>query len=142
MPYALIENGEVVQLWLPENPPPGYIECGPEVQPGYTYDGENFYPPVIPPPPPPPPYALPVALLWMRMTDTEAEDFDAEMSVASPLRLRRAFNTAQQLTEDSELFNFVKDVLTSTFTEIKADELLQAQQPGEEYMASAGDPLS
>jgi hypothetical protein len=45
MPHALIENGVVVQLWLPENPPEGYIECGLEVQPGYSFDGESFSPP-------------------------------------------------------------------------------------------------
>ena len=47
MPHALIENGVVTQLWLPDNPPQGYVEVPDFVQPGYTFDGENYRPPEL-----------------------------------------------------------------------------------------------
>lgn len=73
---------------------------------------------------PPQPYSLPVAVLWLRMTDTEAEDFDTAMSTASPLRLRKAFNTANSLASDGELFGFVRGVMIGVVTEIRADEIM------------------
>lgn len=74
--------------------------------------------------PPPQPYSLPVSTLWGRMTDLEAEDFDVAMSTASPLRLRRQFNSASTMASDGELFAFVKGVLNTVVSPQRADELM------------------
>lgn len=49
MPHALIENGVVTQLWLPDNPPDQYVEVPPHVQPGYLFDGDAWIAPDLPP---------------------------------------------------------------------------------------------
>lgn len=54
MAYALIEDGIVIQLWLPDNPPEGYVEVPEFVQPGYLFDGVNFTAPAPTPAPVPP----------------------------------------------------------------------------------------
>ena len=73
---------------------------------------------------PPQPYLLPVSTLWGRMTDLEAEDFDAAMSTASPLRLRRQFDSASTMASDGELFAFVNGVLNTVVSPQRADELM------------------
>lgn len=52
MHHALIENGVVVQLDLTGNPPDGYVECPDYVQPGFTFDENQFHPPEVPEPEP------------------------------------------------------------------------------------------
>ena len=74
--------------------------------------------------PPPAPYDLAVSDIWGRMTDAEAEAFDAAMSVAPPLRLRKQFNSASIMTSDSELFNFTKGVLTSSIGAARTGEVM------------------
>lgn len=83
---------------------------------------------------PPQPYILPVYVIWMRMTDDEAEEFDSAISAASPLRLRKAFNTATNLTSGSELFLFVRNILINIFDETRADEIVAI--PTSEDMSS------
>lgn len=73
---------------------------------------------------PPQPYTLSIALFWLRMTDPEAEDFDAAISTATPLRLRRAFNSAATMASDGELFGFVRGVLIGVTGETRADEIM------------------
>lgn len=74
--------------------------------------------------PPLVPYELSVSVFWTRMSDTEADEFDAAMSVAPPLRLRKVFNTSQVLTSQTELFDFVRGVLVTVVSETRADEIL------------------
>ncbi|MFN3440966.1 MAG: hypothetical protein ACK4Z3_01040 [Rhizobium rosettiformans] len=62
MPHALIENGLVSQLWLPDDPPEGYVEVPEYVQPGYLFDGTSFTPPEAPSLPTPP---LPRLTFWL-----------------------------------------------------------------------------
>lgn len=73
---------------------------------------------------PPQPYTLPVAVLWLRMSDEEAEEFDGVVSIASPLRLRKAFGTASSLNSEAELFTFVRNILVGLFGEERADEIM------------------
>jgi hypothetical protein len=68
-------------------------------------------------------YVLPIDLLWMRMTDEEAEEFDAAIS-AAPLRQRKAFNVATTLTYGSELFLFVRSLLVTIAGEVRADVIM------------------
>lgn len=70
------------------------------------------------------PYSLPVALFWLAMTDEEAENFDAAMAVATPLRLRRSFNTATSMMSDGELFAFAKTALKTVVTDARANEIM------------------
>lgn len=53
MAYALIEEGVVLQLWLPENAPNGYVAVPDFVQPGYLFDGSTFTAPAPEPEPVP-----------------------------------------------------------------------------------------
>lgn len=80
--------------------------------------------------PPPPPYVLPVSVFWTRMTDEEAEDFDGAMATASPLRLRRAFNSATSMTSETELFLFVRSVLVGVVSATRADEIMAPSLDG------------
>lgn len=48
MPYALIENGVVTNLYLPEDPPDGYIAVPDHVQPGYLFTAGEFVSPPEP----------------------------------------------------------------------------------------------
>ena len=87
-------------------------------------NADQVQPYVAPPPPPPVPYSFAIDTLWGRMTDEEAETFDSAMAVASPLRLRRQFQSAQTMMSDSELFTFTQGVLSGALTEARATELL------------------
>lgn len=78
-------------------------------------------------PPAPPPFSLPVSELWSAMTDVEAEDFDAAMSSASPLRLRRAFNSATSIYSESELFSFTFNVMKGAIGLARAQEIMSAE---------------
>lgn len=78
---------------------------------------ENIGPPV---PLPPMPYALSVSHFWDRMTVEEGDDFDAAMSVATPLKSRRAFNAAVTIQSDSDLFAWVRNVLLGVTTQARA----------------------
>ncbi|MGE7367916.1 hypothetical protein ACQKKX_02445 [Neorhizobium sp. NPDC001467] len=71
-------------------------------------------------PPPPSPYTLYVSDFWDRMTVEEGDDFDAAMSIATPLKSRRAFNAAVTLQSDSDLFAWVRNVLLGVTTEARA----------------------
>lgn len=53
MSHVLIENGVVIGLDLTGNPPSEYVEAHDEVSPGYTFDGQAFFPPLASPPPVP-----------------------------------------------------------------------------------------
>jgi hypothetical protein len=75
-------------------------------------------------PPPPQPYNFQITNLWDRLTEDEAEEFDGEATTASPLKLRKQFATATSMMSDSELFAWVRNILTGLFGETRADELL------------------
>lgn len=132
MIYVHVNDGLVIDMALFDAPMPetwpDYSNWYPheEAQIGWTFSGGVFSPPVLPEPPvlPPPPYALPVSVLWSRMTDAEAETFDSDISTASPLRLRRAFNAASSIASDSELFEFVKQVLDRSIAATRLQEIL------------------
>jgi hypothetical protein len=72
----------------------------------------------------PAPYTLWVSDMWDRMTDDEGEDFDAAVSVAPPLKSRKAFQSAQTLQSDSDLFAWVKNVLRGVTTAARADAIM------------------
>lgn len=105
-----------------------------DVEPGMLYQGGQLLPkPYVPPPP----YTIPVAAMWGRFADDmEAEAFDTAMSTASPFRLRKAFQSATQLTSGTELFDFVKGVLTSSISAQRADEILAPLTPDETASAA------
>lgn len=73
---------------------------------------------------PPQPYTVAVEEMWLRMTDEEAEEFDAAMNTASPLRLRRAFRSANSITSMTEVFGFVQTVMNGLFSATRVGELL------------------
>lgn len=75
-------------------------------------------------PPPPMPYSLSVSDMWDRMTEQEAEDFDAAVSVAPPLKSRKAFQSASTLDSASALFTWVKNVLLTVTTAARADVIM------------------
>lgn len=133
--YVKVENGVVVQKqpYFEE----GFIEAPDWVVCGMLYDGTAF---TNPPPGPvvPMPYSLPVSIFWLRMNDTEAEDFDAAISTASPLRLRKAFNTATSMSSEGELFGFVRNVLVTVVSLERATEIMAAPN-GDMSSALAGD---
>lgn len=119
--YVKIENGVVVQKqpYFEE----GFIEAPEWVVCGMLFDGTNYTnPPVVVPPPQP--YTLPVAIFWLRMTDEEAEAFDGAVGTASPLRLRRAFNTATSIHSEGELFGFVRNVLIGIISAARVDQIM------------------
>jgi hypothetical protein len=108
--------------WIPTTANPDDVEpSGQELYAAIIASGVPIAPYVAPPPQP---YSLPVSAFWGRMTDLEAEDFDAAMSTASPLRLRRQFNSATSMASDGELFAFVRGVLVTVVTSARADELM------------------
>lgn len=80
--------------------------------------------------PPAPPYILPISVFWVRMSDSEAEEFDEAISVASPLRLRRAFNSASSMISKSEIFLFVLGVLLDVTSEHRASEIMAPSLDG------------
>lgn len=76
--------------------------------------------------PPPAPYELQIATLWDRMTDDEAEEFDAAVSTASPLKTRKQFQLAVSMTSDSDLFVWTKALLATLFGDARAAVLVAA----------------
>lgn len=121
--FVKVENGVVIQKQPYHED--GFIEAPEWVIVGYLYGGETFTAPPISEPEPMP-YTLPVALIWLRMAnDDEVESFDIALSVATPLRLRRAFNTATSLHSSGELFAFVKNILAGVFGTIRAQEIIK-----------------
>lgn len=116
------EINHPVHGWLPFTASPDDPEpLGQELYAEIIASGVPIEPYVAPPPLP---YNLPVSVLWGRMTDLEAEDFDAAMSTASPLRLRRQFNSASTMLSTGELFTFVHNVLLTVVSEARATELM------------------
>lgn len=82
---------------------------------------------------PMPPYTLPLSVFWARMTDDEAKQFDAAMSTALPLRMRKSFNSSTVLKPDeAELFVFVRDLLTSVTNTERTKEIMS---PPQEWLA-------
>ncbi|MEB2843815.1 hypothetical protein [Endobacterium cereale] len=73
---------------------------------------------------PPAPYTMSVSNMWDRMTDDEGDDFDAAMSVATPLKSRKAFNAAVTLQSDSDLFAWVRNVLLTVTTAERTDIIM------------------
>lgn len=106
--------------------------CYASPQPGYAEEWlEDNDPEVIAfLNPPLPPYTLPVSVFWTRMTDDEAEGFDGAMASASPLRLRRAFNSATSIISETELFLFVRTVLVGGVPATRADEIMAPSMDG------------
>jgi hypothetical protein len=86
------------------------------------HEGEYVIIPYVPPAPMP--YSLAIELLWSRMLDEEAEEFDEAISTASPLRLRKQFNAASSMMSDGELFGFVRTVMLGVFEEVRVDVIL------------------
>ena len=134
MIYCKIENGLVVDRALFDEPMPtdwpdysAWVHND-EAQIGWSYANGVFTPPAPAPTPPvaPVPYSLPVSVLWTRMSDEEAEAFDTAMSTATPLRLRKAFNSATSLPSESEVFAFTKNVLKTALSAARADEITVA----------------
>lgn len=119
--WVKVQNGVVIQVQPYQEE--GFIVAPDETLPGWLYENGEFS---APPPPEitPAAFVLPIAILWLRMTDEEAEDFDGSMAVATPLRLRRAFNTATSLHSEGELFGFVKGVLSASLNSTRADEIM------------------
>lgn len=119
MPYIERQNGLIVGVYA-------------NLQPGFAEEWlEDNDPEVIAfLNPPPPPYVLPVSVFWTRMTDEEAEDFDGTMATSSPLRLRRAFNSATSMTSETELFLFVRSVLVGSVSSTRADEIMAPSLDG------------
>ena len=119
MPYVERQNGVIVGVYA-------------NLQPGFAEEWlEDTDPEVIAfLNPPPPPYVLPVSVFWTRMTDEETEDFDAAMATASPLRLRRAFNSATSMTSEAELFLFVRTVLVGVVSATRAYEIMSPSLDG------------
>lgn len=124
--------------WIPTTANPDDIEpSGQELYTAIIASGEPIGSYMAPPPMP---YLLPVSALWGRMTNLEAEDFDAAMFTASPLRLRRQFNSTLTIASDGELFAFVKGVLNTVVSQQRADELMangnfsEAQAPATEVI--------
>lgn len=86
------------------------------------HEGEYTILPYIPPPPAP--YLYMIETLWSRMTDEEAEEFDAAVTVASPLKVRKQFLVATSMMSNSELFTWTKNILVGLFGETRANVLL------------------
>lgn len=86
----------------------------------------NTIPAYVPPPPlPPPPYTLQMSDFWSRFVDDdEYELFDAALSVALPAKDRRAFNAAQFLKSDANLFAWAKIVLVNVVGETRAEVIM------------------
>lgn len=120
MPYVERDNNGVIK------------GCYAVLQPGYAEEWlEDNDPEVVAfLNPPPPPYGLPVSVFWTRMTDEEAEEFDGAMATASPLRLRRVFNSATSITSGTELFLFVRNVLVGVVSGTRADEIMAPSLDG------------
>jgi hypothetical protein len=111
--------------WVPFTANPDDVELfGRELYAIIITSGVTIQPYVPPALPEEPPYSVSVEEFWTRMTDAEAESFDAAMWTAPPLRLRRAFNAASSLTKDTELFGFVKDILTTLFGAKRSSAIL------------------
>lgn len=86
------------------------------------HEGEYEILPYVPPPPQP--YSFDVASLWNRVTDDEADSFDAAIATAPPLRLRKQFNLTSSMMSDSELFVWTKNVLLTVTTAARADIIM------------------
>jgi len=74
--------------------------------------------------PPPVPYDYQINVLWTRLTDDEAEEFDAASTTASPLKMRKQFATATSMLSTGELFAWVKTLLINLFGSDRAEDLL------------------
>lgn len=85
----------------------------------------NTIPPYVPPPYVPPVYTLQMSDFWSRFSDDDKyELFDAALSVALPAKDRRAFNAAQFLKSDANLFAWAKAVLIGVVGETRAEVIM------------------
>lgn len=120
MKYYVTSDGVYLGGW-DENPPDGAIEV-----PYAPTDARQVW--SMPNGPwseaPPLPYTLPVAVIWLRMSDAEFDLVDSSMDTAVPKRLRTAFRAATSLHSEGELFGFVRTVVTSALTATRASEIL------------------
>ena len=97
--WAMVQNGVVGNVWDgPDDEParhpniaPMLVECGPNVQPGYTYSGGVFAPPV-----PPARRIIPALEFRDRFTDAEQDALyqAAAANTANGRRLRRWLDDA------------------------------------------------
>lgn len=83
-------------------------ECG-DIEP---YDPSRFF------------ESFSIASIWSSFTDSEAEAFDEAMSGATPLRLRRVFETSQTIETGTEVFEFVRNVMATAIGEKRTKEIL------------------
>lgn len=119
-------NGVYQGGWDGSEPPSGLIEVptAPEhASQIWDFVTETWSPPPVPI------YSLQVSNIWGRMSDEEAETFDAAVATAPPLRLRRQFQSATAMNSDSELFGFVENILVGLFDQLRTDELLAEGLP-------------
>lgn len=145
MNYCKIQNGYVVDRAVFEEPMPldwpdsAMWVQNDEAQIGWSYSNGVFSPPPAPETPEPAPleYVLQISVFWTRMTDEEAEDFDGAMATASPLRLRRAFNSATSMTSETELFLFVRAVLVGVVSTTRADAIMAPSLDGTSSLIEA-----
>lgn len=63
------------------------------------------------------------AELWRRLTDAEAESLDA-MLAASPVRLRRIFESASYIDQDDADFPTLRAGIVSALGEVRANQIL------------------
>ncbi|MEX2741077.1 hypothetical protein AB3480_06470 [Rhizobium mongolense] len=73
--------------------------------------------------PPPAPYSLDKMVLWLRLSEEEANAVDAAMTLQSA-RLRGIWNTAQSVQSDSEFFGTLLAFLTAVIGGARANQVL------------------
>ncbi|MEF2554053.1 hypothetical protein VQ042_22385 [Aurantimonas sp. A2-1-M11] len=127
MRSAIIEDGAVVNVIMGKIE--GSIPCGEDVGIGWSHDGQTFAaPPVIEPEPQP---ALPKRYskkaLFEAMTDEEYETFEL-VEAQQTNRDRRIFREASELNEADQGFYQVQHLLSGTYGEARASELLKSAE--------------
>ncbi|MBX9750915.1 MAG: hypothetical protein K5Q68_15105 [Roseococcus sp.] len=92
--HARIVNGRVAEIFPASDTPlaerfhpalvAAMVEAGPEVQPGWLWDGVAFTPPPPPPPAPPPPAPMVIAL-WQFRRELRARGWweDVQAAIAA-----------------------------------------------------------
>lgn len=119
------ETGETEQVFVPPEYPAGGIEMpGPPPSGDGRQKGDPATAQWLPFTPPPVVREVFVSDIWGALTDPEAEAFDTAMATASPLRLRKQFNSATSFMSDSELYTFVKGVMTGAIGAARAGEVM------------------
>lgn len=116
-------NGEVVQdnfYYRPSDP----YGLAPAIGQWLADNPDVVIGPVVDEPEEPAgPYSLDKMVLWLRLTEQEADQVDAAMA-QQPARLRGIWNTAQSVQSDSEFFGTLQAFLTAVIGATRAGQVL------------------